>query len=269
MNIFIYRSYVEVLRSYLKRHERQVGIKTELATAAGCRLSYLSHVLSETAQFTMDHAFGAASFMNLDPVEHEVFLLLVQQARAASKEYRDHLQKRIDELKVENFKIEKEIGSRAELSPQEYETYASDWLLQSIHIYLTIRKYQNFETLREKLSLSAEHLREKLEKLSKMKLAQYIPKSKTWISLQRDMHAPLGSSVAVNRHLQWKMQSIQNMQRRDSSAVHFGATVSISHEDFDKIKSDIFSFIQAARERAIQSAEERVAHLDLSFFEVE
>lgn len=269
MKIFSHDKYVEVIKDFLSQNKGQFGIKTELANAAGCKLSYLSHVLSETAHFTMDHAYGAARFMKLSPPEQEFFLLLVQDARASSQSYRAHLSDQINRAKAENLKVEKIIDSTQSLSSAEYEIYASDWLLQAVHIYLTIPKFQQFDVLREKLNLSPDQLRDILSCLQRMKLVSRDKKANHWRPIIRDMHAPLLSPASIQRHTQWKMRAIYDMQRKNRDSVHYSATFSLSKSDFNRLKSDLLSLLSSSRDMAIHSPEEIVSHLDVSFFDVQ
>lgn len=268
MNIFQHTDYINVLKEFLSHNKGQMGIKTELANASGCKLSYLSHVLSGDAHFTMDHAYGASQFMKLKQAEQNFFLLLVQNARSSSREYKNYLCDRIKQLKSENFKVEKIIKSDQTLSQTDYETYASNWLYQAVHIYLTIPQFQRFEKLREKLSIPSEYLREILNDLSRMNLVIFEKQNECWRPILKNMHAPITSPITIHRHMQWKMCAIQNMQRKKSESVHYSSTFSLSKSDFDKIKYALLEFIRSSREQALSSPEEIVSHVDISFFEV-
>ncbi|RYZ91904.1 MAG: DUF4423 domain-containing protein [Proteobacteria bacterium] len=266
MNIFEFDSYVDGVRAFLKMHSGQIGIKTEFANACGCRLSYLSQVLAETAHMTLDHAFGAAKFMQLDQNGVDYFILLVQSARAADPSYRHYLQGRLNLIRAKSSQVSSQISASTKLSNEEMQLYYSDHLYQQIHILLTIPGLQRFDNLRDHLALSAPRLRSLLTDLQKMGLAE--PTKDLWKARNRDMHVPIESPLAIQRHLQWKMRAIADMQSRDTSSTHYEATFSLSAKDFEKVKALLVSFIKSSRDIALKSAEEQAAHLDLSMFRI-
>ncbi len=268
MRIFQYSDYVQGLKAFFQLNDHQIGIKTQFADQCGCKLSYISQVLKGDAHFTMDHAYGAANFMRLNDDEQDYFLTLVQHARAASGQFRVHLEKRLTQLKSSHFTIEKNIGAKNVLTKEEYEVYASDWLLQAIHVFLTIPKFQSVQILKERLNISSNQLQHMLEKLERLNLVRFEKKTGRWIALSRDMHAKLSPSISSQRHLQWKMRAINDMQLGGPSAVHYSSTFSLSSKDFDLIKSLLISFIAESRATALKSEEELASHLDISFFEI-
>jgi hypothetical protein len=89
-----------------------------------------------------------------------------------------------------------------------------------------------------------------------------------WIPVLKDMHIAVDSPISIQRHLQWKMRAITDMQRKELDSVHYEATFSLSRTDTEKIKGMLMEFIKSSRDLALKSPEQEVAHIDISFFRI-
>jgi hypothetical protein len=92
------------------------------------------------------------------------------------------------------------------------------------------------------------------------------PSKEVWIPILKDMHVAIDSPISIQRHLQWKMRAIADMQRKELDSVHYEATFSLSRTDAEKLKGMLMEFIKSSRDLALKSPEEEVSHIDISFF---
>lgn len=132
MQIFSFTDDIQVIREFLKENSGIRSVKSKLAEAAGCQLSYLSQALAGKVFLTPDHAFGISKFLRLNEVEAEYFMLLVQVKRAGAREHRSYLQSKLAEIRKTKFKVEAAIKPSGKLTDSELQRYGhvrqmSDW----------------------------------------------------------------------------------------------------------------------------------------------
>lgn len=263
MEVFLFNDEIAAIAKFLEENAAVKKLKTSMAKAAGCQLSYLSQAMAGKVHLTPDHIHGIARFMRLSGPESEYLMLLLQMKRAASIELRDHLQKKIKQLRDEEFRVEKKIKAKDKISDRDLQSYYSDWRFQAVHMYLTVPRYQRIGAIAEKLSLPELQVRRIVESLTTMGLARR--KGDLWLAELKDMHLPAQSPLMTSYQLQWKMRSLQDSQE-NTTGVHYLATFSISKSDIEKLKGMAMEFISNSRKLAAASAEEEVAHLSLSSF---
>jgi uncharacterized protein (TIGR02147 family) len=266
MQIFRYSDEIEVLQKFLNDNSSIKSIKSKIAEAAGCQLSYFSQVMAGKVHLTPDHGFGIAKFLLLNEIETEYFLILIQLKRSASKEHRNYLQGKIAEIRKSNFNLDSKIKSKDQISEIELQRYYGDWRMQAIHMYLTIPKFQRLLPLAAKLKTSEFEIRMLLDSLVKMGLAKKT--HDIWTPILKDLHVPIRSPHSIATQFQWKMRSLQNLQEHDGTGVHYVGTFSLSSDDFEKLKGMVIEFIANTRSLAQASPEEQVAHLGLSYFQL-
>lgn len=106
----------------------------------------------------------------LGPEESEYFLLLVQRARAGTKELQKHLDRKIEKARAEREVLAKRVPSSAALSEEAKAIFYSNWQYSAVRIASSIPSLGNAEALARRLgpqdmfysgvvSLSAEDLK--------------------------------------------------------------------------------------------------------------
>ena len=104
MQIFTILDEIEVIERFLSENGGVRAIRSKMAAAAGCQLSYLSQAIARKVQLTPDQGYGIAKFLRLSEVEIEYFMQLVLLKRAGTREHRAYLQNKLIEFKKVNFK---------------------------------------------------------------------------------------------------------------------------------------------------------------------
>lgn len=73
-------------------------------------------------------------------MELEYFSLLVQKERAGSHELREHLVRRLAQLKTEASKLSKRISHDRSLTDQERAIFYSSWIYSAVHLFTSLRE---------------------------------------------------------------------------------------------------------------------------------
>src|SRR5688500_2310705 len=76
---------------------RGYGMRSRLAEAMGCRLSYLSRVMEGAAELSPEQALRGASFFGLTRAENKLFRLLVDLERGGTPDLRAAIREEIEE----------------------------------------------------------------------------------------------------------------------------------------------------------------------------
>jgi hypothetical protein len=98
-SIFNFQDYKAYLTARLRVGGKR-GSHSLVATAIGCRPSFLSKVLYRKTHLTPEHAVALARYWKLSPREAEYFRELVQLGRAGTSELRGVIQCRLHSLKI-------------------------------------------------------------------------------------------------------------------------------------------------------------------------
>jgi uncharacterized protein (TIGR02147 family) len=266
MNVFIYSEPIELILGFIEENKSLGKIKTRMARAANCKLSYFSNVLTGKANLTMDQAFGLSRFMGLSEAETEFFLVLVQESRAGTFEFRQHLNFRMKDLRQTEFKLSRKLSKNEKLTIEQVKTYYSSWHYQAMHMLLTIPKFGRIENLADRLNLSLELILAKLKVLEQLGLAE--KKGEYWKAVLKDIHIPIHDPSSLGNQIQWKMQSIQDLQNPNTDGLHYSAVHSLSLNDIQKMKAMIMEFIEQSRELVKSSQEEDIINFQIDFFKV-
>ncbi len=74
------------------------GIKRNMAAFLGCQTAYISQVLNQHVNFSLEQAVKMNQFFEHNKEESRFFLLLVQYQRAGSKDLEKFLKTEMDEI---------------------------------------------------------------------------------------------------------------------------------------------------------------------------
>lgn len=237
---FEFNDYRAFLKHRMNEHGK--GLMTKLAEAGGCQLSYLSQALAGRVQLTRDHAFGIASELNLENNEFEYFMTLVEEDRAASKKYRDHLKEELRKQKTKYDQLKNKVAHAEIHETSTYETvYNSSWLWSAVHLLTSSKRYQTEDAIASKLSISPEMTRSILQFLEKMDFVER--KGSLWLYKSGAGHLPKESPLHLFFNQNWKVKALENGQKPNQKNLSFCLAQTLSEEDFERIKQEIHQLI--------------------------
>src|ERR1700761_9610789 len=101
MSPYAYRDYRKYLLDFVEQTDAR-GMKSHLASAAGCQRSFLSQVLSGAVNMTLEQALGMAKYIGLSASETDYFYSLVGLARASLPEAKTYYTEKMNSLRWAN-----------------------------------------------------------------------------------------------------------------------------------------------------------------------
>ncbi|MGK5083469.1 TIGR02147 family protein [Bdellovibrionota bacterium FG-1] len=265
-DIFEYIDYKKYLKKALPTSGEQRGLRSKLGAALRCQSSFISRVISGPADFSPEHAVIINHFIQHTEMEGDFFVLLVQYARAGSKELEAHYLKQIRQIQEKREQIRERIQVKQELSKENQMTYYSAWYFSAIHILITVPQFQTPAEIARHLSLPLNLVSESLDFLVSTGMA--IQDGARFKAGTTRLHLGKDSPMISKHHANWRMRSIQALDRRSQEDLFFSGPISISEEDAIKIRSNILKMLEQLEPTIRASTEEAVFCLGMDFFRV-
>lgn len=257
-----YRKY---LKSWLEREKAsRRNIKTQLAEHVGCKLSYLSQVLGERANFTLEQAVVINEFMGHTNFESRLFILLVERERAGSKKLEDHFKQQITNLLKEQ-DIKKRFELTGQVPDETQQLYYSAWYFSAVHMLLATPD-PNPQNIAQRLNLPVEEVNRVIEVLLESGLVAR--KGNTYDFSQDRVYLGRDAVSIKHHHINWRSQALQSVEKNLPTDLHYSTVTVISRDDFERIKSVLMQAIDRSREITGPSKEEDVFALTIDWFRV-
>ena len=267
-NIFEYDSYKKYLTDFIKsRPSKGHGFRTEIANAMNCRAAFVSQVLNSEAHFSLEQAEAVNSLLGHTMEESDYFLLIVQFERAGSHGLKIRLKKQIDRSIEKRQVLKERVDIKQTLTIQDQATYYSHWYYATIHMLVTIEKFQTKESIADYTRLPLEKVSTVLEffihtGLVKFENGKYKP------GLSR-LFLGADSPLIAKHHTNWRLQALQSLDRDLNSDLHFSGIVSLASQDISKTKEELIRGLESARTIVRESPrEEEIYCIGIDFFKV-
>lgn len=263
--IFDYKSYKNYLNEkIINAPSKGRGLKRKMATHLGCQTAFISQVLNQHVNFSLEQAIKLNQFWSHSKEESRFFLLLVQFERAGSEELRNFFKEEMNQILLKRKNLKDRLDIKDSLNENNQHIYYSVWYYAAIHIMLSVPDYQTPKKISQYLGIPLRQIQEALEFLVKTGLA--IQKGNRYeIGLTR-IHLDKSSVQIRRHHTNWRSQAISSIDRNEPEDLHYSNVLSISREDIPKVKEVFVKAIEEAREIIKVSPEEEVQVLALDFF---
>jgi uncharacterized protein (TIGR02147 family) len=257
-----YKKYLHEKISSLNNNGR--GVKRNMASFLGCQTSYVSQVLNQHVNFSLEQAIKLNEFWEHNKEEGRFFVLLLQLERAATNELRAFFLQEMQDIQDKRADLKDRLGIANSLEETNQHVYYSAWYYAAVHILLSIPDYQNPKAISEHLRLPLKQIQDIIEFLVTTGLA--IQKSDRYeIGLTR-IHLSKESVQIQRHHTNWRNQAIHSIDKNDPNDMHYSNALSMSHKDVGKVKEILIQAIEECREIIKISKEERLQVLTMDFF---
>lgn len=241
------------------------GLKTEIAQLLNCMPGYVSQVLSGELHFNLEQADILSGYLKLDQNESRYFLLLVQFARSGTPSLKTHFEELIREEKNKALNFNKRHAA-PEKSGLDITKYFSTWEYSYLHVLVTLPKIRTFDAIKSKSGINENRLKLLLEELVSMGVLEL--NQKEYRPSNQGFHLPKDSHAINNHHTNWRIKTIEALKNQSEYDLHYSSVVTLSKEDFIKIKQDLVDQLNLAKAKIKDSPEEIICSLSFDFFEL-
>jgi uncharacterized protein (TIGR02147 family) len=264
--VYEYSSYKQYIIDYLE-NLKQKGGRTKIANAINCHLAYLSKVLNNDANFTLEQAAKLNEYIGHNEVESEYFIYLVSLERAGNIELRKFFNDKIKKIQAEVRKVEKRISTTKKMKFEDRSLYFSHWLYSAIFVLSSIPDYQFPESMAEKLRVPLPQILKILDFLVSKKIIEMV--DGRYMAVEQRIHLSGKSSLIRKHHTNWRLKAIQEID--DESYLHnlhFSTIYSMSLNDFEKIRTKFLQLVQEIEPVIADSQEEEAVAICFDLFKL-
>ncbi len=266
-SVFEYESYKTYLLDRIKTSPSAGrGLRRRMAEAMNCQVAYVSHILAGDRHLSPEQAEALTRFFALRADEAEFFVLLVEHNRAGTRELGAFLQRQLQKRREEFQHLKNRVSLRGKIAVEDQTTYYSSWHFQAVRMLLTIPQFKSATAIAERLRLPIERVTEILTFFLEKGLA--CETTSGYETVEADIHLGNDSPLINKLHSNWRIQTLQSLDRKNSDDLHYSGAVTLAHGDFQKVREVWMKAILASHKLVRASKEQRLCVLAADFYEL-
>lgn len=262
-SIFEFRNYQSYLLYYfqLKR-----GNQARLADFLNCRSSFLTQVIDEKVELSLDQAVKIPNFVGMNNNEKMAFMLSVQKQKIKDDGEKRFFEDQIGALKIKNNTVKERLNNVGELDETAQAKYYSSWVYGAVHILCAFSWINEMDDVVTFLKLDRPVAREALTFLLECGLVQ--SKNNKLSIGKKQIHLSEQSDHIFNHHMNWRLKSIEKLNTKKSQILNFSSLVGISKNDAQLIKEVFLKSIEETNQIVQKSGEESAFMINIDFMEL-
>ncbi|MCX6119295.1 MAG: DUF4423 domain-containing protein [Proteobacteria bacterium] len=266
VTIYNYNDYQGFLKAGLKKGfgDNRKRSQTDFADFLKCQPAYISMVLNDKAQLSMEQAYRTTEYFELSQKEAHFFMLLVQKSRSTNPGLVQYFEKQIENLKMERTDLSARFDDSKTISTEQSAQYYSAWYYAAIHMALTVPSMRTVPSLVQKFNLPKTTIDMVCDFLLRTGLAVE-QNGQLGVGPVR-LHTGKSSPFLNQSHAMWRMQAISCLQRPKDSDFHYSSVVSMSQSDLPVLREAMIAAIESIRSTVRDSKEEIVAVYAMDLF---
>ena len=268
--IFDHEDYKTYLNQKLDELARKGdrGPRSRLSEAIGCQTAYTAQVLRGRAHFSAEQLEAINDFLGHSEEEGAFLLLLAQWNRAGTLRLRARYRKQIEATRNRRLDLKSRLGIQSHLTELDQVTYYSSWLYGAVHALLSIPKFHSVEVIANHLQIEPNKIANAIEFLIHSGLIVQNPTGPRYSIGKARIHLGADSPLIARHHINWRLQAMRALEKGERENLHYSSSVSISHEDFSKIREILVRAIESVKEVVRPSPEEKAACFAMDWFEI-
>jgi uncharacterized protein (TIGR02147 family) len=266
-DIFDFKDYRIYLESTLERRsENEKGQRLKLAQAIGCHPGYLSKILAGSNDMSLEQAQASNEFLGHTPQESRFFLNLVSHARAGTKELKSYFNDELQRLKDERKDLRSRIAVERVLSEADQARYYSSWIFAGVHRCVGLDGCDNKEAIASLLGLSLISVSSAVEFL--VDIGILVSAGGKLKQGSNNLFIDKASPFITKHHTNWRIKSIQSLDRVQSTDFHYSGLVSCTEDDLEEIREFMMELVQKTREKVMEAKDETLAVYTVDLFKL-
>ncbi len=265
LNLFDFSDYRDYLSAWLRAAKSSKSFNlSRLADIAGVHATFLSHILKGNKHLSLEQAALISDFLQHTKLEQDYFMILINLDRAGTKRLREYWLEKKSNLETEKNKLGRRFDRHRELTTDQRAEFYSSWIYAAVWAATAINDRQTLTQLATRFSISRGRAEEVLGFLVGTGLCA--EKHGYYSMGEVHIHVPNESPFVVKHHLNWRMKAVQKMDTREPSELFFTSPMSLSVDDFAKIRERLNKLVKEAVDIAKNSNSQEVVCLNIDFF---
>lgn len=265
-NIFSYKNYKELLADLVAANPR--GTKRRLAAHCKCQESYMSNVLNGSAHLNAEQIEAACRFFQMTDAECQYVLLLLQENRSGTPHLRNQFSKMLQRHRIEHDRLQESLEIKSSLSTEDQARYYSAWYYAAVHMLLLTKEFRKPEAIAARLNLSLSVVTDVLKFLVSIGAAS--KRLQEYFSCHKQLHLDRASPFIISHHRNWRVKAMTAIESIEDSTdvqnLHYSGVVTISHEDFIRVREILSIALKNSVDVIRDSKDETLASIGIDFF---
>ncbi|MBX3018873.1 MAG: TIGR02147 family protein [Bdellovibrionaceae bacterium] len=226
----------------------------------------VSQIFRGERDLSIEQALALAKFLVLGPDEQDFFILLVEKARAGTKDLRQYFERKIEGVRQERKDLSKRVKDKIVLDDVAKARFYSNWYYSAVRMASSVPGLQDYDGIAKRLGLPPELVGDVAAFLLEQGLcvrdAQGLRMGPSSTMLSAD-------SPFINNHRRnWRLKALENLQRVGPDDLFYSGLVSLSEKDVARFKEKFMALIQEFVRGIQDSPSETLACLNLDWFEL-
>ena len=263
--LFDFIDYRKYLAKVFSGTGESRGGRLKLAEYLNCQASFLTQIFSEKAHLSLEHAIRTSQYLSFSTEENDYFMLLVQKAKAGSKELEGYFENKIKSIKAERDQIKTRIKVQTNLSLEDEMRYYGVWYHSAIHILVSIPGFQTTDAITKKLKLDLLTVKSALQFLSEKGFIKTM--AGIYSIGPTRIHLKKGSAMLPRHHANWRMKAIESVDREKLEDLHYTAVLGIAKNDLKIFREKMLKLLEEFEPIVTASQQDSQVILLLDLFE--
>lgn len=266
MDIFEYHNYKQCVNDWISEQKggghgqlRQMSLHLNINSVV------MSQVFRGDRELTLEQALGVSEYIGFTEMERDYFLLLVQKERATNHQLKNVFEKQLQTLNNQAQSLKNRVKHH-KFTDEDKATFYSQWYYSAIRLGVSIPKFNSVSMIAEHLNLDRVHVAKVIDFLIKHKLV-----------VEKDGHLDMGPQVThighdspfvVRHHTNWRLKSLQTMEKASDSDLYYTGPMALSNEAADKIRKLLIELVERSTNEASTSESETLRCLNIDWFKI-
>lgn len=241
---------------------------TKMADFLNVSPTLVSQVLSGDKSFTLEQAHSLVSYLGLTGLEAEYFNYLIQLERAGTEDFKIFWRNKLNEIKQQSLNLSSQIKTDRSLTEIEKAKFYSDPIYMILRLYTSVgQNGQSVFDLAKTFQLPLARCTEYMKFLVKCGLCT--ENRDRYHMATQSLHLEKTSPHLRQFHTDWRLKSLERTAQLAENELVFTCPMSLSKEDFSKIRREISEFIKQIFKTVHDSPSEQIACMNIDWFLVE
>lgn len=259
-----YKKFVE--KSFEMRPKKGRGEFRRLAEHLRVSSVAVSQIFRGDRDLSLEQALSTAQFLILDHEEQEFFLLLVEKARAGTKDLRQYFEKKIAQTRKTREALSQRVKEKISLSEVAKARFYSNWYYSGVRMASSVPGLNDVESIARKLDLPTTLV---------VEIAAFLVEQGLCVKDGDGLHMGPSSTMLsadspfINNHRRnWRLKGLEHLNKIEPKDLFYSGVVSLSQADVSAFKERFMQLIAEFVKGVQASDSQTLACLNLDWFEL-
>lgn len=265
MDVFTYENYRSYLKDWLAAQPQEGrGQLAKIAKALGVHASIVTLVVGEKKELTLEQANDLTEYWNFSDLESDYFICLVQIERAGKTNLKERWRRRLKDLREKSLSMKSKLPPKAELSPEAQALFYSQWYLSGIRIFTSTPGPHTVDSLAERFKIPRQRVKDAVDFL--LAYGLIVEDGTNGFAMgPQSTHVDSNSPHVARHHSNWRLKAMERIPSITKEELSFTSPVSLSADDFLKIRGQLAEAIKKVFETVDPSPSETTAVLTIDW----